>query len=200
MASWWGCLMERNIQKEWERKRERRRERKKERKRAGTGWWDGILGDFWRSWSATSSPLPPIPPNHNKATSLIEINKLILLQFAHTRTHAQLEYERVNAQGRTHTHTRSPLHTNVDSAYPQFIRHKHSAAIIVSDAWLLLLFESLWDGTGSAGKFVCDFFSPHPRQTESLIRYVSLHGWLWLFVLCFLAAEKKNIRSDTLPP
>lgn len=106
MVSWWGCV-----------KRWRRRET---RERAGTGWWDGILGDFWRSWSATSSPLPPIPPNHNKATSLIEINKLILLQFAHTRTHAQLKYERVNAQGHTHTrainkfiqaHTHSHTHS-----------------------------------------------------------------------------------------
>lgn len=151
IVSWWGCV--RIVMA-----------RKHKRQRAGTGWWDGILGDFWRSWSATSSPLPPIPPNHNKATSLIEINKLILLQFAHTRTHAQLQYERVNAQGHTHNwfiqahaHTQL-LHTNVDSACPQFIRHKHSAAIIASDAWLLLLFESLWDGTSSARYFVCDFF------------------------------------------
>lgn len=33
IVSWWGCVMERNL--------------KGERERAGTGWWDGILG--WNS-------------------------------------------------------------------------------------------------------------------------------------------------------
>lgn len=53
---------------------------------AGTERRDGILVDFLRSWSATSRCPPPIPPNHNKAKALIGIKKLILLQFAHTRT------------------------------------------------------------------------------------------------------------------
>ena len=114
-------VMGRNIQKE--------RERKKEGQRAGTRWWDGILGDFWRSWSATSSPLPPIPPNHNKATSLIEINKLILLQFAHTRTHAQLEYERVNAQGRARAHTHTHTHTHTHMQPPSHECGQHIPTI-----------------------------------------------------------------------
>ncbi len=77
MVPWWGCVKG----GWWSETSEGKK------KWAGSWWWDGILGDFWRSWSATSSPFPPIPPNHNKATSLIEINKLILLQFAHTHTH-----------------------------------------------------------------------------------------------------------------
>lgn len=167
MVSWWGC-----VKGGWWRETS---ERKK--KWAGTRWWDGILGDFWRSWSATSSPLPPIPPNHNKGTSLIEINKLILLQFAHTRTCTTgiwtCKHLGTYTHGgknwfiQAHTHTQL-LHTNVDGAYPQFIRHKHSAAIIVSDAWLLLLFESLWHGTSSAWYFVCDFF---------LCIHVKLNNW-----------------------
>lgn len=117
-----GSVMEANI---------KRREREGER--TGTDGWDGILRDFWRSWLATSSPFPPIPPNHNKAASLIEINKLILLQFAHTRTHEQVEYERVTAP--THTNTRTQyLHVNVDIVSPHLILHKHSVAIIIPDA------------------------------------------------------------------
>lgn len=46
---------------------------------------------------------------------------------------------------RTHTNM------NMDSGNPQFIMYKHSVAILIYDAWLLLLllFESLWAGTGS---------------------------------------------------
>lgn len=87
-------------------------EEEKDTQGAGTGWRNGILGDFWRSWSATSSPLPPFTPNHNKAVSLIEINKLILLQFAHTCTHEQLKYKCVKGHmhAHTHTHRRGMIH------------------------------------------------------------------------------------------
>lgn len=82
---------------------------------AGTERRDGILADFWRSWSATSRcpPLlhPPIPPNHNKAKALIGINKLILLQFARTRTAPTQTCERrtrtrASLGADSHEHTR----------------------------------------------------------------------------------------------
>lgn len=44
---------------------EKETEREREGACAGTGWWDGILEDFWRSWSATSSP----PSHPSKATT-----------------------------------------------------------------------------------------------------------------------------------
>lgn len=56
---------------------------------------------------------------------------------------------------------------NVDIVYPQFIMHKHSVAIIISDAWLLLLFDSLWDGTRLAGYFACVFLLCIPVKVNN---------------------------------
>lgn len=72
---------------------------------AGRERLDGILEDFWGYWSATSRCPPPIPPNHNKAKALIGINKLILLQFAHTRTAPVHTCESSVTQTQTLTHT-----------------------------------------------------------------------------------------------
>lgn len=116
----------------------------------GRGWQSGILGDFWRSWPGHFKslffflPPPSIPPNHNKAASLVGINKLMLLQFA-PHTHAGTSGDAAAAHGgETHGKTRGhaegrkkkrrPLHMDADSACPQFIMHKHSVVLIISDA------------------------------------------------------------------
>lgn len=97
MVSWWGRV-----------RRNGKANIRGRRELALGGWmefWE-ISGDLGRPLQVLS--LPPIPPNHNKAKSLIEINKLILLQFAYTRTHAQLKYEHED----THAQTRGRPRTD----------------------------------------------------------------------------------------
>lgn len=132
--------------------------------------------EFWEISGDLGRPLQVLSlPSHQTTTRQSPLLKLTSSYFYNLHTHAHMRNSNMNvwrhedAHARTHAreathwfiqasaHTKLP-HTNVDSTYPQFIRHKHSAAIILSDAWLLLLFETLWDGTSSAGYFVCDFF------------------------------------------
>lgn len=82
----------------------------------GGGGWTGELAgtgrmEFWEISGDLGRPLqvlffPPIPPNHNKAASLVGINKLMLLQFARTRTHAPVGYDCAHAVRRKNTRTR----------------------------------------------------------------------------------------------
>ncbi len=61
---------------------------------------------------------------------------------------------------------------------------------VLCDAWLLLLFESLWNGTSSAGVSVCDvFFSA--SMSNWITDQICLTAWSTLFVLCFIAAENQ---------
>lgn len=73
---------------------------------AGTGRMESweISGDLGRPLQVLF--FPPIPPNHNKAASLVGINKLMLLQFARTRTHAPVGYDCAHAVRRKNTRTR----------------------------------------------------------------------------------------------
>lgn len=170
--------------------------------RESTEWQCGILGDYWQSWLATSRCLCPLPPNRNKAKSLIGINKLILLEPGHTRT---AQNRNVCEHSRTSSDTHTTLnrflrahtlpHASVDRACPQFMRPKRSAAIIASDAWLLLLFENPWDGTGLATcGFVTFLLCLHVKQNNRLDA-----ARLTARVTLIICSVCSNYRERTLP-
>lgn len=121
--------------------------------------------EFWEISGDLGRPLQvPSLPSLQTTTRQCPLLKLTSSYFYNLHTHAHMRNWNMNVwmlrdihTSDSHKHKHSQLlHTHVDSADPQFIRHKHSAAIIASDACLLLLFESLWNGTSSAGYFVCD--------------------------------------------
>lgn len=119
----------------------------------GMEFWE-ISGDLGRPLQVLSSP------SVQTTTRWGPLLKLTSSYFynLHTCANGLWTCEWSETYTQTHTHAEF-LHMNVESVHPQFILQKHSVAIIISDAWLFLLFESLWDGTSLARYFACIVFS-----------------------------------------
>lgn len=142
-------------------------------KRFGTGWWDGILGDFCRAWLATSRPLTPTPPKPQQGSVPYWNQQAHAFTILHT--HAHMRKWNMNVwmlwrsshaltQARSYVAHAESLHMNV---YPQFMIYKYWVANIISDAWLLIRdyclrvseMELAWQG-------IFAYFFLHSCQTE----------------------------------
>lgn len=116
---------------------------------SGGYWQSGILGDFWRSWPGhfkslfIFSPSPPAFSTSHQTTTRprpsLELTSSCFCNLRRTRTHAPAGTPPRDVGKNTRTcrkkkKKRRPLHLDADSACPQFIMHKHSVVLIISDA------------------------------------------------------------------
>lgn len=117
------------------------------------GWQSGILGDFWRSWPGHFKslffflPPPSILQTTTRPRPSLELTSSCLCNLRrkhkHTRPHACTQApagtprdiraeKHADAQGGRKKS--AGLFTWMRTACPQFIMHKHSVVLIISDA------------------------------------------------------------------
>lgn len=195
MVSWWG-----SVKGGGPKRSLRKRDRGRGRERTGTH--DGGM-EFWEISGDLGRPLQVLSlPSLQTTTRQRPLLKLTSSYFYNLHTHAHMRNWNMNvwtlkeiyahwadSYKRAHTRTYTAPSHECGQCKPTIYK---TQTLSCNYCFWCMTIAIVWKSVRWNQLSICLWlFSLRSCQTESLIRYVSLHGWLWLFVPCFSAAEKQ---------